>query len=288
MNRSVIEKVDSDFSAKTRSECEPKPLADPQLYVQEPNETAQRRSAAGCVQSALADCRLLTAEGEQHLFKRLNFVSFRADAIEKTLHPSRPSKKKLAELKRLRAEETSIRDEIAVANLRLVASIAARVARSGGDFDEFFSEGNSILIKCIEKFDYSRGFRFSTYVTTAIQRHLYRLISKNAKLRSVESVRDDEILRQVPGVESNEALQTVEFNAAQAIISRMDEALDDRENFIVRGRLGLDGSGSGKTFQRLGDDLGLSKERIRQLFNRGIEKLGDLASGMGLDSLAHE
>lgn len=158
-----------------------------------------RRSAAGCVQSALANCRLLTAEGEQVLFKRLKFVSFRADAIEKALHPTRPSKKKSAELRRLRLEEAAVRDEIAVANLRLVASIAARLARSGGDFDEFFSEGNSILMKCIEKFDYSRGFRFSTYVTTAIQRHLYRMIAKSAKLRSVESVRDDAILQQVPG-----------------------------------------------------------------------------------------
>lgn len=262
--------------------------AEAELYVQEPEESTQRRSASGCVQSALANCRLLTADGEKILFKRLNFVTFRADAIEKTLHPTRPAKKKSAELKRLRAEEMEIRDQIAVANLRLVASIAARVARSGGDFDEFFSEGNSILMKCIEKFDYSRGFRFSTYVTTAIQRHLYRLISKNAKLRTVESVRDDEILQQVPGVESDEARQTQEFAAAQAIISRMEEALDERESFIVRGRLGLDGNGSGKTFQHLGNDLGLSKERIRQLFNRGIEKLGDLASGMGLDSLAHE
>ena len=272
--------IASQIKASSPADCE--------LYVQEPEESTQRRSASGCVQSALANCRLLTAEGEQVLFKRLNFVSFRAEAIEKTLHPTRPSKKKVAELEKMRAEETTIRDQIAVANLRLVASIAARVARSGGDFDEFYSEGNSILMKCIEKFDYSRGFRFSTYVTTAIQRHLYRLISKTAKLRSVESVRDDEILQQVPGVESEEARQTAEFAAAQQIISRMEEALDERENFIVRGRLGLDGTGSGKTFQHLGNDLGLSKERIRQLFNRGIEKLGDLASGMGLDSLAHE
>lgn len=68
----------------------------------------------------------------------------------------------------------------------------------------------------------------------------------------------------------------------------MDETLDERESFIVRGRLGLDGSGQGKTFQNLGDHMGLSKERIRQLFNRGIDKLGDLASGLGLDSLAHD
>jgi len=257
------------------------------LYVQEPPDGARRRSAAGCVQSALASCRLLTAEGEQTLFKQLKFANFRAEAIEKSLHPKRPSAKKLAEFERLKQEASSIRDQIAVANLRLVASIAARVARSGGDFDEFFAEGNSILMKCIEKFDYAKGYRFSTYATTAIQRHLYRLVARSSKRRTVESVHDDGVLHQLAGREDHQVEQEAEFAAAQAIISRMEQTLDDRECFIVRGRLGLDGTGKGKSFQTLGDHLGLSKERIRQLFNRGIDKLSELAHNLELE-VAHE
>lgn len=258
------------------------------LYVQEPGEGVRRRSAAGCVQSALASCRLLTAEGEQALFKQLKFARFRAEAIEKSLRSKRPAAKKKAELARLQQEADAVRDEIAVANLRLVASIAARVARSGGDFDEFFAEGNSILMKCIDKFDYSKGYRFSTYATTAIQRHLYRLVAKTSKRRTVESVHDDGVLHQLAGREDHETVQQAEFDTAQAIISQMEETLDDRECYIVRGRLGLDGTGKGKSFQTLGDHLGLSKERIRQLFNRGIDKLSDLAHNLRLETIAHE
>ena len=66
-------------------------------------------------------------------------------------------------------------------------------------------------------------------------------------------------------------------DAAAAVISRIEEALDERESFIVRGRFGLDGSGKGKTFSALGEQLGLSKERVRQLCQRGLEKLGEIA-----------
>ena len=163
-----------------------------------------------------------------------------------------------------------------------------RVARSEADFDDFFAEGNSLLLKCIDKFDYARGFRFSTYATTAIQRHLYRLIAKHSRQRTLESAHDDQLMQQLPEAECDEKQQASEYAAAEAIIAQMDQALDERELFIVRGRLGLDGSGKGQSFQSLGDHLGLSKERIRQLFNRGIEKLGDLASNLGFDSLAHE
>jgi DNA-directed RNA polymerase sigma subunit (sigma70/sigma32) len=52
--------------------------------------------------------------------------------------------------------------------------------------------------------------------------------------------------------------------------------------------LGLDGTGRGQTFQHLGEHLGLSKERIRQLFNRGIEKLSELAANLELDPVAQD
>ena len=65
--------------------------------------------------------------------------------------------------------------------------------------------------------------------------------------------------------------------AAAAVIAKMDETLDEREQLIVRGRFGLDGTGDGKTFNVLGQQLGLSKERVRQLLQRALEKLGEAA-----------
>ena len=65
--------------------------------------------------------------------------------------------------------------------------------------------------------------------------------------------------------------------ATAAVMAKIDQTLDERERFIIRGRFGLDGTGEGKTYSHLARQLGLSKERARQLFQRGIEKLGEVA-----------
>jgi RNA polymerase primary sigma factor len=234
---------------------------------------------AGSILSALQQSRLLTFEGEQLLFKRLNFLRFRASALQAGLHPTRPSKKKLREIERLLADAHDVRTELATSNLRLVASIAGKLAISGEEFDEFIAEGNSILLYAIDKFDYSRGFRFSTYATHAVQRHLYRVIDRRRKRAGRENARDPEHLLNVVGREpdADEITESEVREAASAIMSRMDNLLTDREQYIVRGRFGLDGSGEGKTFAVLADHLGLSKERVRQLLQQSLEKLGEVA-----------
>ena len=234
---------------------------------------------AGSILSALQQSRLLTFEGEQLLFKRLNFLRFRASALQAGLHPTRPAKKKLREIERLLADAHDVRTELATSNLRLVASIAGKLAISGEEFDEFVAEGNSILLYAIDKFDYSRGFRFSTYATHAVQRHLYRVIDRRRKRAGRENARDPEHLLNVVGREpdADEITESEVREAATAIMSRMDNLLTDREQYIVRGRFGLDGSGEGKTFAVLADHLGLSKERVRQLLQQSLEKLGEVA-----------
>ena len=234
---------------------------------------------AASLLSSLQQSRLLTFEGEQFLFKQLNFLRFRASAIQATLHPTRPAKKKVREMERLLAEAEAAREELAKANLRLVASIAGKLSISRDEFDEFVAEGNAIMLYAIDKFDYSRGYRFSTYVTHAVQRHLYRVIDRRRKRAQREYAREAEIMAEEPTIEVDpyEPTQDDIKAAAAAVIAKIDEALDEREQVIVRGRFGLDGTGEGKTFKVLGEQLGLSKERVRQLFQKGIEKLGEAA-----------
>ena len=234
---------------------------------------------AASLLSALQQSRLLTFEGEQLLFKQLNFLRFRASAIQASLHPTRPAKKKVREMGRLLHEAEEAREELARANLRLVASIAGKLSISREEFDEFVAEGNAIMLYAIDKFDYSRGYRFSTYVTHAVQRHLYRVIDRRRKRAQREHAREADMMAEEPTIETDPNALTEDDiqTAATAIIARIDETLDEREQVIIRGRFGLDGTGEGKTFKVLGDQLGLSKERVRQLFQKGIEKLGEVA-----------
>ncbi|MCH2201492.1 MAG: sigma-70 family RNA polymerase sigma factor [Fuerstiella sp.] len=227
---------------------------------------------------ALEDSRLLSFEGEQFLFKRLNFLRFRANALQATLKlKSRPPKKTLKEVCRLLAEAEKAREEIVRANLRLVMSIARKQSSSEDERDEFVAEANAILLNAIDKFDFARGYRFSTYVTHAIQRHLYRLISRRNKRKHHEVNEEDLLLSNASSHDSDEPTQKDIMAAASSILAQLDDLLDPRECAIVRGRFGLDPYGKGRTLRELGEELGISKERVRQILQQSIEKLGSIA-----------
>lgn len=279
-DRQQVEQITfvSNPEFETDSGQEMEPPADG-LYRQE-----QKASSAGGFEAVLVDAtllqglqtsRLLTFAGEQYLFRRMNLLRYRASVLQESLHPTRPSQRKRQQMLRLLAEADEVRGEIAAANLRLVASIAGRLSRSAEEFDEYVAEGNAVLLNAIDRFDFARGFRFSTYATHAVQRRLYRFTSQRAKRSSRESVADDPRFPELATRDEDEEAFTTEelYEAATRIIRQFDETLDEREEAIVRGRFGLDGTGEGKTLRTLASQFGLSKERIRQLLQRAIGKL---------------
>lgn len=266
----------SDFSTFSEEDFAE---VDIQLYTAEEEcVPADRKEAASSFVQAIEHSRTLTFDGEQFLFKRLNFLRFRANALRMTLNGSRREKKVEREIDRLLIEAEETRNEIACANLRLVSSICRRLAASGEDFDELFGEANPILLKAIDKFDYSRGYRFSTYATHAVQRHIYRVLGRVGKRRKRE-ISSQESLQAAPSevVGDDEPSAQQVLDAAESIIGRLGEVLDEREQIIIRARYGLNEEEKPRTLRELSAQLGLSKERIRQLQQQAIEKLAEIA-----------
>lgn len=248
------------------------------LYAEEDGRpTRNRVHASENFLAAVEESRILTIEGEQFLFKRLNFLRFRANALQATVRTQRRPKKTEKEIRRLLDEASDTREEIARANLRLILSIVRKHSTSTDEFDEFVAEANAILLNAIDKFDFGRGYRFSTYLTHAVRRHTFRLIDRNIKRRVREQAGSETVSATATAIESDGPADAEVLSATTMIMDRMDQALDKRECFIIRGRFGLDGSEQGKSLRVLGDELGISKERARQILNQSLEKLAKVA-----------
>ncbi len=252
---------------------------DIELYAAEDGRCTpvDRSEAAATFVQAIEESRILTFEGEQFLFRRLNFLRFRANALRVTLSGKRP-KKTVAEIERLLQGAQETREDIARANMRLVMSVCRKLSSTLDDFDEFVGEANGILLNAIDKFDFARGYRFSTYATHAIQRHIYRFVERASKRRSREHHATDAVEAIAVDSSDDTGPSAVEvLVAAEAILERLDDVLDERERIIIRGRFGLNESGQASTLRELGAQLGLSKERVRQLQLSALDKLAEVA-----------
>jgi RNA polymerase primary sigma factor len=217
---------------------------------------------------------LLTPEGERALFRKFNYLKCKADRLRRRIDPFNVTAKELDRIEDLLGQAQKIRGQITQANLRLVVSIAKRHATPLRDFFEIVSDGNVSLMRAVEKFDYSRGFKFSTYASWAIMKNYARTIPEHRQHLDRFQTGRDELLEHVSGpvLEEHESdyLPTL-----HATLDRMLDTLDQRERDILRQRFGLDEHREPRTLQELGKRFGISKERIRQLEARAMSKLRD-------------
>lgn len=229
---------------------------------------------------------LLTPEQEQELFRRMNFCKYRVNALRSRLSRTNPDPAKLAEAEDYLERANRVRNYLIEANTRLVMSIARKFADARNGFDDLLSQGIASLMHAVEKFDYSRGYRFSTYATCAVRRDLYRQVMGRKKDLQRFATGSGEFLTGCADEEFDPDEMTESgWNHLNGSLKEMLEQLDDRERFIVTYRFGLDESGQKSSYSRLGERLGISKERVRQLANRALDKLREWAPEYRLEGL---
>jgi RNA polymerase primary sigma factor/RNA polymerase sigma factor len=232
--------------------------------------------------ASLYETPLLTAEQERHLFRKYNFLKYRAAKLREKLNPRRPQLRILDEIERLHRDAVATKNHIIQANLRLVVSIMKRyVTENDGTF-ELISDGNISMMRAVEKFDYTRGAKFSTYATWAIQKNNARRFAEDIKHRTRFQTSHEEALADSAeehfDPEHAERAQQVRESRIAAILKQ----LDTRDRQIIERRYGLAGNPKVMTLKEVGDELGVSKERIRQLETRAMERLRELAEGAKL------
>lgn len=232
----------------------------------------------------MCESELLTPEQEVALFREMNFAKFQADTLRTRLDSDDPDAELVATIENLLRTSQAIRDHIIKANMRLVMSIVKKFVTPSHSFDELLSDGILTLMQAVEKFDYDRGFRFSTYAYRSIARNAYRSVT-SAQREEAKFTRDAEqwAFEQEDDRSSSNSDQV--WSNLRGLTARMLDRLDRRERFIVRSRYALGSHRKVRTFQCLADKLGVSKERVRQLEQRAVSKLRAMAAEFEMDEL---
>ncbi|WP_092623711.1 sigma-70 family RNA polymerase sigma factor [Jiangella sp. DSM 45060] len=295
----------------------------------EPREPDEDYDLVGQYLRQIGATPLLSAAEEVELARRIEAGVYAAELLETGAGAAAP-----AELEALVRDGERAKDHMIRANLRLVVSAARKYYRNTGlSFLDVVQEGNLGLIRAVEKFDYAKGFKFSTYamwwIRQAIERgkaerartirlpvHVLESIAKlgrverglqaalgrqptiaeaaaesgltESRVAELRRIARDTVSLDTPVgdegsasigdlIEDTEILQAadvVEYHALAQELRALVDTLPPREALIITLRYGLH-DGREHTLQEVGERVGLTKERVRQLEKQSIAELRD-------------
>lgn len=224
---------------------------------------------------------LLTFKQEQYLFRKMNYLKYQLAQLKGRLDPVRARVTDLKKVEGLTAQITECRDLLIECNLRLVHKLASQHLQTGQNLDELKSDAHISLMRAVEKFDYGRGFKFSTYATWAIVKNFARSIPDENTHKTRYMTGHEEVFDAKADTHTDEQELLASAELAKQRVNRLLQYLDPRTREVIRMRTGIDGSEM--TLEQIGQHFGITKERVRQINVRGMKQLRERAALENVD-----
>lgn len=229
---------------------------------------------------AASSTKTLTAAEERELFLCLNYCRYRAMRLVRDAGSHRLTASQARELVRWSRDTLKTRTHIVQANLSLVPAMAKRSKTTGVDLGDLVCEGNLALIRSVDKFDCMRGFKFSTYACRAILSSFSSSAAKSARYRSCFPTEYDPALEKSDYLErKREEVEDDYVSGLKSVLNKNEAGLSDIEQRVLQARFDLGHSPydleppKAKTLKQVAELIGVTKERVRQIQNKALDKL---------------
>ncbi len=222
---------------------------------------------------------VLSADEERKLFMKYNYAKYCIARLQQALDAKKPSGKLLSEIEGYKEVAVDVKGTLVYSNMRLVMSVARRHVGRFVHMAELVSEGTVALLSAVEKFDFRRGTKFSTYATWVLVRRFARLVpEENYQLDTFLTGRAE----QIAGLSASEPSDGWREGIARMLRSVIGR-LPDRERRVISSRFGLEPGSQPRSLREIGEKEGLSKERVRQLEAEAFAKLRELLADESLE-----
>ena len=221
---------------------------------------------------------VLTREEEVTLFRQYNYARWRVTKMQERIANAKPTTDDDYDAL-LHWFDIAIdrRDHIVECNLALVLAMAKR-SYAMGEYGDLVAEGNIALVRCVDRFDCERGFKFSTYACRALSAAFNRFGKKQLRHKRTAPFEFDS--EREPSCSDIDVDQTCDdrVRAIRIALRSNDVHLTDMEHEVLRYRFGLYCPQNPPllTLQQVGKQLGISKERVRQIQLRALAKIREV------------
>ena len=227
--------------------------------------------------------QLMKGPEEKLMFLRFNFSKRKLCALQKLIKRDGLTRDRAELFLEWHRRFEHFREYLVRTNLALVLAMAKRTRLGDVDFAEVVSEGNMALIRAVDKFNVDKGFKFSTYACRAILKAFSRTALKASKHRTRFPVEFEPDMEKSDWAEKRrDAVEEDCIDELKAIVQRNLADLSPVEDTVIRRRFNWEQQEeSPLTLEEVGQIIGVTKERVRQIQNKALAKIrGVLEEGV--------
>jgi RNA polymerase sigma factor (sigma-70 family) len=219
--------------------------------------------------------KLMKADEERTMFLRFNYSKRKLGRLKKRIAKFGLTRDSAEQVLFWHRRFEHFREYLVRTNLALVLAMAKRTRLGHVDFAEIVSEGNMALLRAVDKFSVDRGFKFSTYACRAILKAFSRTALKSTRHRTRFPVEFEPDLEKSDWVDRRrENVEAECIDELKAIVDRNLADLSSVEQTVIRRRFNWqEQEAAPLTLEEVGQIIGVTKERVRQIQNKALAKI---------------